>query len=136
MTGCSPTAEVSGDPAPSVPAVSSAAASDPATTASPTPTRTATSPVPADEVVVALRVVGDTITPSGERVELKRGQTVVLEVTSDIDDEIHAHTGGDGLEIPVKAGVPARGTFVAEQIGSFEVESHELGKVFVILNVR
>ena len=34
---------------------------------------------------------------------------MVLNVTSDQDDEIHAHTGGDGYELEVTAGKPATG---------------------------
>ncbi len=61
---------------------------------------------------------------------------MVLNVTSDEDDEIHAHTSGDGYELEVKAGVPASGSFTLTSPGSFEVESHHLGKVIVILNAR
>jgi hypothetical protein len=67
---------------------------------------------------------------------LRRGQTVLLNVTSDAADEIHAHTGGDGYELEVFAGQPATGQFTVSDPGSFEVESHHLEKVIVILNVR
>jgi hypothetical protein len=64
------------------------------------------------------------------------GQQVTLDVTSDRDDEIHAHIGGDGYELEVKAGVPTTGSFTLDSAGSFEVESHKLEKVIVILNAR
>lgn len=76
------------------------------------------------------------VSPNGVRVPLTRGQTVVLHVTSDADDEIHAHTGGDGYELEVEAGVPATGQFVASDTGSFEVESHHLDKIIAVLVVR
>ena len=76
------------------------------------------------------------LTPSGQKLDAKVGQTVRLRVTSDIDDEIHAHTGGDGYELEVKAGQPATGEFVLSSAGSFEVESHHLEQVIVILNAR
>ena len=56
--------------------------------------------------------------------------------SSDIDDEIHAHTGGDGYELEVKAGEPIAGSVTVTSPGSFEVESHHLEKVIVILNAR
>jgi hypothetical protein len=60
----------------------------------------------------------------------------VLNVTSDTDDEIHAHTGGDGYEMQVSAGKKATGSFTLTSPGSFEVESHHLEKTIVILNAR
>ena len=57
-------------------------------------------------------------------------------MTSDEDDEIHAHTGGDGYELEVPAGTAHdRRSFTPTQPGSFEIESHHLEKVIVILNV-
>jgi hypothetical protein len=61
---------------------------------------------------------------------------VILNVTSDTDDEIHAHIGGEGCELPVQAGKPAKGSFTLDNAGSFEVESHLLEKIIVILNAR
>ena len=60
----------------------------------------------------------------------------MLNVTSDSDDEVHAHNGGDGYELEVRAGKPARGQFVATGSGRFEIELHELGLVVAILAVR
>ena len=76
------------------------------------------------------------VTPSGQKLDVKVGQTVRLTVTSDADDDIHAHTGGDGYELEVMAGQPAAGEFVLSSPGSFEVESHNLEQVIVILNAR
>jgi hypothetical protein len=62
-----------------------------------------------------------------ERAEDQRtGQKVILNVTRDTDDEIHAHIGGEGHELPVQAGKPATGSFTLDSAGSFEVESHQL----------
>jgi hypothetical protein len=74
--------------------------------------------------------------PSGEKINVRVGQKVILKVTSDTDDEIHAHVGGAGYELPVQAGTPARGSFTLDSPGSFEVESHHLEKIIVILNAR
>jgi heme/copper-type cytochrome/quinol oxidase subunit 2 len=91
----------------------------------------------ADRVVVDITIAAGKVTPNGEKVDVAVGQEVELNVTSDTDDEIHAHTddaAGYGLE--VKAGVPATGRFAVASAGSFEVESHHLEKIIVILNVR
>ena len=61
---------------------------------------------------------------------------VVVDNTN-ADDEIHAHTDdAAGYELEVKAGVPTTGRFTLGSAGSFEVESHHLEKIIVILNVR
>ena len=69
-----------------------------------------------------------------ERVPL--GSTIALSVTNpDAEDEFHLHGYdlGDGQVMP--AGQTATFTFVANQIGSFELESHETGGVLMILEV-
>ena len=71
-----------------------------------------------------------------EKIDALVGQEVILQVTSDMDDEIHAHTGDAGYELEVKANEPTTGTFILSAPGSFEVESHHLEKIIVILNVR
>jgi hypothetical protein len=76
------------------------------------------------------------VDPSGRKLDVPLGTTVVLQITSDIDDEIHAHLGDDDFSLRVNAGEPKSGKFVVEEPGSFDVESHELGKIIVILNVR
>ena len=78
---------------------------------------------------------GKTI-PNGEKINVRVGQKVILNVTSDTDDEVHAHIGGPGYELPVQAGTPAKGEFTIDSPGSFEVESHHLEKIIVILNAR
>jgi hypothetical protein len=75
-------------------------------------------------------------TPNAEKINVRVGQKVILNVTSDADDEIHAHIGGDGYELPVKAGTPTKGSFTLESPGTFEVESHHLEKIIVILNAH
>ena len=86
-------------------------------------------------LTIPITIAGGKVTPNGEKVTAALGQPVVLQVTSDEADEIHAHTGGDGYELEVPAGQPTTGTFTPSQPGSFEVESHHLEKVIVVLNV-
>ena len=90
-----------------------------------------------DRVVVDITIADGQVTPNGEKVDVAVGQEVQLNVTSDADDEIHAHTDdAAGYELEVKAGEPATGRFTVASAGSFEVESHHLEKIIVILNVR
>jgi hypothetical protein len=87
-------------------------------------------------LTLTITISGGKVTPNGQKIDAHVGQQVVMHVTSDIDDEVHAHTGGDGYELEVPAGKPTSGTFTLTSPGSFEVESHHLGKVIVILNAR
>ena len=152
MSGCtSPdTAPVASAP-PSATAPSSAPPSSATRTAAPragdpssnTGRATATPPVSsapkatsADTLTIEITIKDGKVTPSGKKFDVTRGQTIELIVVSDSVDEIHAHNGGDGHELAVEAGGTASGSFVAADIGSFDVESHELEKVIAILNVR
>ncbi|WP_375426729.1 hypothetical protein [uncultured Friedmanniella sp.] len=91
---------------------------------------------PADTITLDITIAGGKVSPSGQKIDAKVGQRVVENITSDVDDEVHAHTGGDGYELEVKAGQPATGGFTLTTPGSFEVESHGTGKIIAILNVR
>ncbi len=91
---------------------------------------------PAAPLTIPITITGGQVQPNGQKIDARVGQQVVLQVTSDEADEIHAHTGGDGYELEVPAGAPTTGTFTPDQPGSFEIESHHLEKVIVILDVR
>ena len=74
-------------------------------------------------VVLGLAVRGGAVSPARRNVDVPLGATVRLLVTRDVADEVHVH-GYD-----VAATVPAGGTasleLVADQSGTFEVETHE-----------
>ena len=107
--------------------------SSPAASATPRPVK---SPSPSADYALTINIRGGKTVPNGEKINVRVGQQVILNVTSDIDDEIHAHIGEEGYELPVRAGRPARGSFTIDSPGSFEIESHRLEKIIVILNAR
>ncbi len=110
------------------------------TAASPAASSGASAPSPASAAPSALTInitiANGKVDPSGKKIDVSVGQEVILQVTSDQDDEIHAHTGGNGYELRVKAGQPITGSFTVPGPGSFEVESHHLEKIIAILNAR
>ena len=55
-------------------------------------------------------------------IEVSKGEKIVFEVSSDIDDEIHVH--GYDIEKPVAAGKTVRFDIPATIEGVFEAESH------------
>ncbi|HOC12317.1 MAG TPA: hypothetical protein PLL50_04530 [Propionicimonas sp.] len=70
--------------------------------------------------------------PIAEKVELVKGQHLVLTITSDRADAVHVH--GFDVEIEVKAGETVTRDLVMDKVGRFEVESHE--PVFTLLQLQ
>jgi hypothetical protein len=139
LAACTSAPEVTASPSPSPSVVAASTPGSPTPSAGPTATKEP-SPSPseteAEALTIEITIAGGRVTPNGEKIKVDVGQQVILKVSSDEDDEIHAHTDGNGYELEVKAGEPARGSFTLDSPGSFEVESHHLGKIIVILNAR
>ena len=81
-----------------------------------------------------VKVTGTTVTPAPAQVDLPVGATLELVVTSDHDDELHAH--GFDAETELKAGVPATVRLTAKETGVFEVETHEPALTLLSVAVR
>jgi heme/copper-type cytochrome/quinol oxidase subunit 2 len=134
LSGCTP-AEPQATTSPSTAVSSPSEPSSPDTSATPSPLESPS--LTADyALTININISGSKTVPNGEKINVRVGQQVILNVTSDTDDEIHAHIGGEGWELPVRAGRPSKGSFTIDSPGSFEVESHHLEKIIVILNAR
>lgn len=79
-------------------------------------------------------IKGTTVTPAPAQVELPVGSRLELVVTSDHDDELHAH--GFEVETEIKAGVPATLRLTAKEPGSYAVETHEPALTLLTVAVR
>ncbi|HZA04966.1 MAG TPA: hypothetical protein VE617_10390 [Propionibacteriaceae bacterium] len=139
LTGCTSAPTDTASPSPEItsatPSPSASASESPSASATPTPTPTKSSAV-INSVTIDITIADGQVTPNGEKVDVEVGQTIVLNVTSDEHDEVHAHTEGDGFELEVPAGKTVSGEFTLNSPGSYEVELHHLEKVIVILNAR
>jgi hypothetical protein len=134
LSGCTSSAQPEASASPLV-VGSPSAPSSPA--ASPTSVPARSPSLNADyALTINIEIAGGKTVPNGEKINVRVGQKVILNVTSDTDDEIHAHLGEKGYELAVQAGRPAKGSFTLDSPGSFEVESHHLEKTIVILNAR
>ncbi|MBA8795325.1 FtsP/CotA-like multicopper oxidase with cupredoxin domain [Friedmanniella endophytica] len=129
ITGCTP-APTSDDGSGSA-SGSAAPAGSPSASSGSTPSASSSASAP---VVITIKLVDGTVSPNGSKIDVRRGQTVRLDITSDHDDEVHVH--GFDIEIPVTANTPVTKEFVADQPGSVEIESHEPEKIIAIMNVR
>ena len=87
-----------------------------------------------DDVVVEVRVAGGDVTGVEDVVEVALGHDVRIEVTSDVDDEVHVH-GYDHVDA-VAPGNDAVLTFTADIPGVFEVELESAGTLLFELRVR
>ena len=137
LSGCTaaPSGTATPPPTPEVTSAAPPATSPASPTVSATPSPTVT-PEPADEVTIDITIADGQVSPNGTKMKVKVGQRIVLNVTSDEADDIHAHTSGDGLTLDVPAGKKVTGSFTLTRPGSYEVESHHLEKTIVILNAR
>jgi hypothetical protein len=135
LCGCTSSAGPEASASPSAVVGSPSEPSSPATSPTSVPAR---SPSLNAQYTLTINIEiadGKTV-PNGKKINVGVGQKVILNVTSDIDDEIHAHLGEKDYALPVQAGKPAKGSFTLDSPGSFEVESHHLEKTIVILNAR
>jgi FtsP/CotA-like multicopper oxidase with cupredoxin domain len=77
---------------------------------------------PAEPPVTRINVKGGVIDGDVKSIEVAKGDTVRIVVSSDVDDEIHLH--GYDIEKEAGPGKPARFKFKATLEGAFELESH------------
>lgn len=96
------------------------------------PSAGATGVVKDTDVVIGVK--GGTVSPPTHRVKVSKGSRVRLLITSDTADEVHVH--GYDIEQRLPAGAQTTVAFVANQVGLFEVETHESGLQLVQLEVR
>jgi uncharacterized cupredoxin-like copper-binding protein len=84
-------------------------------------------------VVIVATVANGKITPNTQTVKAEQGQRVMVTVTSDEADELHVH--GYDKEVELQPGKPGSVTFTADTKGTFEIETHESGKLVAKLIV-
>ncbi|HET6296938.1 MAG TPA: cupredoxin domain-containing protein [Kribbella sp.] len=84
-------------------------------------------------VTINVTVANGKVNPSGTSIKVKAGQTVLVTAVSDAADELHIH--GYDKELELQPGKPASVKFTADMKGTFEVETHESGKLVAKLVV-
>ena len=84
---------------------------------------------------IAVTIEGDSVTPNGDRVEVKVGQPIELVVKADAEGEIHVHSDPE-QELTYGSGTTTLKTFTIDKPGIVEVESHALEKTIVQLEVK
>jgi hypothetical protein len=87
-----------------------------------------------DTKTISVTIEGDSVTPNGDRVEVAVNQPIELVVKSDAEGEIHVHSDPE-QELVYGAGTTTL-PFKIDKPGIVEVESHELEKTIVQLEVK
>ena len=83
---------------------------------------------------IEITFANGTVTPSGERVTVERGQRIELVVKADTGGEIHLHTSPE-QELTYSEGTTMF-PLVIDTAGVVEVEAHDLEQVIVQLQVE
>ena len=119
---CSSAPTASGDATSGTPSGTASTAapstSDGVTTSSPG----TSAPAAAADRTITISVQGKKVTPAPSRIEMRSGQTLRLVVTSDHDDELHAH--GFDVERELTAGQATTVDLTGAAPGLYEVETH------------
>jgi plastocyanin len=115
-----------------------AATSSTSSTSSTSPTSSSTPSAPSSTTAsgrtIAITVTGSQVTPAPLQVDLPVGQTLTLVITSDHDDQLHAH--GFEIEEDIKAGAPATIALTGKDPGVYEVELHHPALTLLTVAVR
>jgi hypothetical protein len=96
------------------------------------PQASATTPS-SDAKTIAVTIAGDSVTPSGTSVKVKKGQPVVFNIQADKPGELHVHSTPEKHVDYDKGQSTITMTF--DQPGVVDVEDHELDKLIVQLEV-
>ena len=101
----------------------------------PTPTSPAGSSTPAigANETLAITIAGGTVSPTGANMRVSLGQRIQVTAVSDVAESIHIHSYDITLTVP--PAVPGEISFTANQIGIFNIETHESGKLVATLIV-
>ena len=128
-TGCGGESDptLSSQPSPSAPDVSVSASPSSSPSPSPVPTKSA-------EPTFSITYAAGQVTGDTGRLKVKLGTKVVIQVRSDVADEVHLH--GYDVSVKVAARGTARVSFTAKIPGVFELELEKLGKELAKVQVQ
>lgn len=89
----------------------------------------------AKPLVINISFSGKSVTPNGDRVDVKKGQSVEFLVKADTAGQIHVHSTPE-KQLNYNAGTTEIQVGSFDQPGLIEVESHALDKTIVQLQVQ
>jgi hypothetical protein len=99
-----------------------------------TPSAQVTADPPADAKVIGITITASSVSPSGDRITVKRNQPIVLEIDAAAGGELHVHSSPEQhVEFPAGK---SQVQLTLDQPGVVDIEDHDLDKLIVQLEVR
>lgn len=90
---------------------------------------------PPDRLIVDVKILNGTVTPTNEQVEAKVNEPIIFRVDSDVADELHVHSNPEHTyKIEPKPGQSFQ--FTVAVPGKVDVELHDLNKTVATITVR
>jgi hypothetical protein len=90
---------------------------------------------PPDRLTIRVSIAGDQVNPVNEQLQGTIGQPIVIEVSSDVADELHVHsTPEHTFKVEPKSGQSFQ--FTVDVPGTVDVELHKLNKTIATIQVR
>lgn len=90
---------------------------------------------PPSRLTIDVAIAGGNVTPTNAQLQGKVGEPIVLNVTSDVADELHVHSVPDHT-FTVEAKPNQRFQFTVDVPGNVEIELHELNRVVASVQVQ
>jgi hypothetical protein len=90
---------------------------------------------PPNRLTIDVSIAGGNVTPTNAQLQGKVGEPIILNVNSDVADELHVHSVPDHT-FPVEAKPNQRFQFTVEVPGNVEIELHELNRVVASVQVQ
>lgn len=90
---------------------------------------------PPNRLTIDVNIAGGQVTPTNAQLQGKVGEPIILQVNSDVADELHVHSVPDHT-FPVEAKPNQRFQFTVDVPGNVEIELHDLNRVVASVQVR
>ncbi|WP_137146064.1 hypothetical protein [Mycolicibacterium sp. CR10] len=113
----------------------SEAASTAAMTTSAEPPRTDQAQPATDGTVVEVSIAGGTVTPTNGQAQGTVGKPIVLQVTSDVADQLHVHSTPEHT-FNIEPRPDQTFEFTVDVPGQVDIELHDLNRTVVTIQVR
>lgn len=90
---------------------------------------------PPDKLVIDVMIRGGTLTPTNEQLQAAVGEPIVINVDSDVADELHVHsTPEHTFKVEAKPGQTFQ--FTVDVPGKVDVELHQLNRTIATIAVQ
>jgi hypothetical protein len=90
---------------------------------------------PDNQLTIRVSITGDRVNPVNEQLQASVNQPIVIDVSSDVEDELHVHsTPEHTFKVEPKPGQSFQ--FTVDVPGSVDVELHKADKTIATIQVR